>query len=193
MIDQLSPFYRKIVAITLLVILIVGVTGLLILPLYELIQTKSNKVMQAHTSVVRFQNILKRETIYRKRLATIEQAPLPEIIYYATSQTALNSQIQNDIRGIIGQSGGHIDHMQSVLPTLEDGFQKIGLSMSLRAETKILNKILQNIAAHMKLLYFDNISIRTVESQDTNRAPTMTIRWEIYGYGLLSDVQGEKM
>lgn len=194
MIDQLSPIYRKIFALTLLALAIVTVAGFVVLPLYNLIETKSAQVDQLYSSVARYQNILGREDIYRTRLATIRQVPLPEITYNAASHAALNSQMQNDIRSIIQRSGGHIDNMQSIPPTPEDGFQKIGLRMSLRADTKILNKILQNMALHSKLLNFDNVSIRTPENQranqGTSRAPVMTVRWDIYGYGLLSPDQG---
>jgi general secretion pathway protein M len=194
MIDQLSPLYRKILALTLLALAIVTVAGFIILPLYNLIETKSAQVEQTYSSVERYQNILGREDIYRTRLATIRQAPLPEITYNATSHAALNSQMQNDIRSIIQRSGGNIDNMQSIPPTPEDGFQRIGLRMSLRADSKLLNKILQNMALHSKLLNFGNVSIRTPENQRANqaavRAPVVTIRWDIYGYGLLSAGQG---
>ena len=190
MIDQLSPLYRKILALTLFALAIMTVTGFIVLPLYNLIEAKSIQVEQTYSSVERYQNILGREDIYQTRLATIRQAPLPEITYNAISHAALNSQMQNDIRSIIQRSGGHIDNMQSIPPTPEDGFQKIGLRMSLRAETKILNKILQNMARHSKLLNFDNVSIRTAENQGASRAPVMTVRWDIYGYGLLPSDQG---
>jgi len=195
MIDQLSPVYRKILSLTLLAFAIFSVMGFVVLPIYNLISVKSDQVDQLTSSVERFQNILGREDIYRKRLAKIRQAPLPEITYNAYSHAALNSQMQNDIRRIIQQSGGRIDNMQSILPTPEDGFQKIGLRMSLRVDSKVLNEILQNIGRHSKLLNFDNVSIRTAENQGPNqgtgRAPVMTVRWDIYGYGLLSTKQGE--
>ena len=185
MIDQLSPLYRKILALTLLALVLTAIGTLALLPLYNLIEVKSAQVDQLYSSVARYQNILGREDIYRQRLATIRQAPLPEITYNAASHAALNAQMQNDIRSIIQRSGGRIDNMQSIAPTPEDGFQKIGLRMSLRADSKILNKILQNIARHSKLLAFDNVGIRTAENQSPRRAPALTVRWDIYGYGLL--------
>lgn len=186
MIEQLSPLYRKTFALTLLALVVLLFTGFVVLPLYNMITVKSDHVDQLYSSVERFQNILAREDVYRERLAKIRQAPLPNITYNAHSHAALNSQMQNDIRNIIQQSGGRIDNMQSILPTPEDGFQKIGLRMSLRVDTKTLNKILQNMGQHSRLLNFDNISIRTAENQGTSQAPFMTVRWDIYGYGLLS-------
>ena len=190
MIDQLSPLYRKILALTLLALVVMIVTGFVVLPIYNLMQEKSSQVDQIYSSVERYQNILGREDIYRTRLSSIRQAPLPEITYKAFSHAALNSQMQNDIRRLIQQSGGRIDNMQSIPPTPEDGFQKIGLRLSLRADNKILTKILQNIGAHSKILNFENVSIRTAENQGTGQAPVMTIRWDIYGYGLLSVDRG---
>lgn len=192
MIDQLSPLYRKLLALTLLALIIASFSGFVISPIYYLMQEKSNQVEQTYSSVERYQNILGREDIFRTKLAKIRQAPLPEITYNAISHAVLNSQMQNDIRGIIQRSGGHIDNMQSIPPTPEDGFQKIGLRLSLRADSKVLDKILQNIVLHSKLLNFDNISIRTAENQSVNSAPVMTIRWDIYGYGLLPVDQGER-
>jgi hypothetical protein len=75
--------------------------------------------------------------------------------------------------------------MQSIPPTPEDDFQKVGLRLSLRAETKALNNILKNVGEHAKLLHFDHVSIRTAENQGGSQAPVLSITWDIYGYGLL--------
>lgn len=190
MFEQLSPLYRKILALALLALAVMIFTGSIVLPLSGMFSGKSIRVEQLYSSVERYQTILAREELYQQRLALIRQSPKPDITYSANSHAALNAQMQNDIRNLIRQSGGHIDNMQSIAPTPEDGFQKIGLRLSLRADSKVLNRILQNVGQHHKLLNFETVSIRTPENQNVNNPPAMTIRWDIYGYGVILTGQG---
>lgn len=189
MINQMSPLYRKILAATLLAGVIFITASFIVLPLYTLMAVKSDYVDQLSDAVARYQTIIDRKSSYGERLKEIRGAPLPAITYEASSHAALNAQMQNDIRQIIQRSGGRIDNMQSIPPTPADEFQKIGLRLSLRAETKVLNNILENIGKHAKLLHFDQVSIRTAESQGGSQAPVLTIRWDIYGYGLIAAPQ----
>ena len=184
--NKVAPVYRKALAATILVVLLFAVLFGLLLPLSGLFAERRDSVNTLEDRVARYQNILGREEAYRKRLNEIEVAPLPRIAYEATSLTAASASLQNDIRQMIGRSGGRIETMQTLPPVPEDPFRKIGVRLSLRTDMKTLVQFLEALDRHQKLVLADNISLRTNERQNSRRTPEIMIRWDLYGYALMS-------
>ncbi|MFC7047849.1 type II secretion system protein GspM [Emcibacter nanhaiensis] len=187
--STVGPLYRKALAATILMVLLFAVVFGILLPLSDLFGQKRDSVSTLEDRIARYQNILGREEAYRERLVEIEAAPLPGIAYEATSLTAASASLQNDIRQMIGRSGGRIESMQTLPPLQEGPFRKIGVRMSLRTDMKSLVQFLEGLDRHQKLVLADNISMRTSERQNNNRPPEVVIRWDLYGYALMSTLE----
>ena len=184
-----NPLLSRALAITLLITAIVVLSKWLVQPTIQHFIEQWHKNSQIEESVRRYSMIIANEQAYKDSLNKIQASPLPKIWYNAASVTSLGAQIQNDVRDIIVAAGGSIDSMQSLQAIQENDMTKIGISISMRTDIKKLATILQRLTDHHKLLRADNIIIRAAEKQASIGQPSLSLKWDIVGFGTLTPSQ----
>ena len=180
-----NPLLARILAIAILVTVLMGLSQWLLQPIFQSYSEQWQQNAQLEKTVARYATIIANEAKYKDSLTTIKQNPLPQIWYRASTVTSLGAAIQNDVRQIIVAAGASIDSMQSLPPTAQDGMNQIGISIAMRTDVKTLNKVMRAISSHHKLLKIDNISIRAPEIQANSGQPSISVKWDVVGHGIL--------
>lgn len=119
--------------------------------------------------------------LYRLRQRVAEQAFLLE----GASPTVASAALQAEVKRTVEQHGGEVKSVLGLAPTEENGFQRIGLRLDLRASLESLQRILVTIETSVPFIFVDVLTARAPEVGSANalpREPVLTIRLDLSGY-----------
>ncbi|MCZ6453374.1 MAG: type II secretion system protein GspM [Alphaproteobacteria bacterium] len=180
------PLMSRALALALLV-LVVGFAWIVIVePIRADFENQETRFVRATTLLARYEKALSDEPILRteiERLRKNDGSPDPFLKGESTQIIAAN--LQNQIQTFVAGEPGNIRSIQVLPESEEDGFEKIGLRVTLTAGIPTMQKIFYDIESSVPALFVDNLDIRTnvrrrrrnVES--TNR---VQIRFDVFGY-----------
>jgi general secretion pathway protein M len=182
----LPPFLSRLLALALLV-LVIGVAWLLIgEPIRVAFDAQEARIVRASELLQRYEKALDDEPDLRaeiERLRKTDGSPDPFLKGDSTQIIAAN--LQNQIQTLVAGEPGDIRSIQ-VLPELaEDGFEKIGLRVTLTADIPTMQKILYDIESSVPALFIDNLDIRTNirrRRRNTDSTNRVQIRFDVFGY-----------
>ena len=180
------PLMSRLLALALLV-LVVGFAWIVIVePIRADFENQETRIVRATILLERYEKVLGDEPNLRaeiERLRKNEGSPDPFLKGESTQIIAAN--LQNQIQTFVAGEPGDIRSIQVLTESEEDGFEKIGLRVTLTAGIPTMQKIFYDIESSMPALFIDNLDIRTNirrrrrNAEATNR---VQIRFDVFGY-----------
>lgn len=192
MIRQLTNRQQKLLAISLLLILIIALVAAVAIPIWSVNQHYSDKISQMSTRL----SILKRDSAEGESLLPefnrLKNYRLSDKRYLKSKSEALAAaEIQRVIKGIIVPNGGEILSTQIISNNQKKKIPQITLKVRMRGDMNTLVKVFYKIETGDPFLIIDNLTLRgrnirkrrSVRQNNTPKAPSnLDIQFEISGY-----------
>jgi len=180
------PLVSRLLALGLLV-LVIGVAWILIVvPVTAAFDAQETRIERATELLARYEKALDDEPNLRaeiERLRKSDGSPDPFLKGESTQIIAAN--LQNRIQTLVAGEPGEIRSIQVLPESEEDGFEKIGLRVTLTAGIPTMQKIFYDIESSVPALFIDNLDVRTNirrRSRDTESTNRVQIRFDVFGY-----------
>ena len=192
MIRQLTKGQQKLLAISILLVLVIAFVAAVAIPIYSINQHYSEKISQMSTRL----SILKRTSTEAKTLLPeynrLKNFRLSDKRYLQSQSEALAAaEIQRVIKGIIVPNGGEILSTQIITNTQREKIPQITLKVRMRGDINTLVNVFYKIETGDPFLVIDNLTLRSrnirkrrsVRQKNTTQQPNkLDIQFEISGY-----------
>ena len=99
------------------------------------------------------------------------------------------AKLQNQIQTLVAGEPGDIRSIQVLPEAEEDGFEKIGLRVTLTAGIPTMQKVFYDIESSIPALFIDNLDVRTNirrRRRNTEATNRVQIRFDVFGYRKLT-------
>jgi len=101
------------------------------------------------------------------------------------SSQIIAANLQNRIQTLVAGEPGEVRSIQVLPEAVEDGFEKIGLRVTLTAGVSTMQKIFYDIESSTPALFIDNLDVRTNvrrRRRQTDSTNLVQIRFDVFGY-----------
>lgn len=184
---SLSRPIRRLLAVALLLVLVLGVWSLVIAPLREY-------VAGTETDITRLQAALARGAASDQELAPLqaEVAALKQHhddiggFIQGTNESIAAAQLQTRVVAAAEAAGGELQSVQT-LPLRDDGrYRRITVQAEMTTTLPIVQRIVYALEATTPYLFFDKLEINsrlsTLDAAHAGQNPTLDLRFEVSGY-----------
>jgi general secretion pathway protein M len=180
------PLVSRLLALGLLV-LVIGVAWLLVaVPLKAAFDTQETRVESATELLARYEKALGDEPNLLAEIESLRQSDgSPDPFLKGENTQIIAANLQNRIQTLVADEPGDIRSIQVLPESEEDGFEKIGLRVTLTAGIPTMQKVFYDIESSVPALFIDNLDVRTNirrrrrNTESTNR---VQIRFDVFGY-----------
>ena len=182
----LPPFLSRLLALALLVV-VIGVAWLLIgEPIRVAFDAQEARIVRATELLQRYEKALADEPNLRAEIESLRKNDgSPDPFLKGESTQIIAANLQNQIQTFVAGEPGDIRSIQVLPESEEDGFEKIGLRVTLTAGIPTMQKIFYDIESSMPALFIDNLDIRTNirrRRRNTEATNRVQIRFDVFGY-----------
>jgi len=180
------PLVSRLLALGLLV-LVIGVAWILIaVPLTAAFDAQETRIERATALLARYEKALGDEPNLRAEIEALRKSDgSPDPFLKGESTQIIAANLQNRIQTLVAGEPGEIRSIQVLPESEEDGFEKIGLRVTLTAGIPTMQKVFYDIESSVPALFIDNLDVRTNirrrrrNTESTNR---VQIRFDVFGY-----------
>ena len=182
----LPPFLSRLLALALLV-LVIGVAWISIAePIRAAFDAQEARIERATELLARYERALDDEAGLRAEIEGLRKSDgSPDPFLKGDSTQIIAANLQNQIQTLVAGEPGDIRSIQVLPESVEDGFEKIGLRVTLTAGIPTMQKVFYDIESSVPALFIDNLDVRTNirrrrrNTESTNR---VQIRFDVFGY-----------
>lgn len=180
------PLVSRLLALALLVLVVAIAWGLVAVPLTAAFDAQETRIERATALLARYEKALDDEPNLRAEIEALRQSDgSPDPFLKGVSSQIIAANLQNRIQTLVAGEPGDIRSIQVLPESEEDGFEKIGLRVTLTAGIPTMQKIFYDIETSVPALFIDNLDVRTNirrrrrNTESTNR---VQIRFDVFGY-----------
>jgi general secretion pathway protein M len=180
------PLVSRLLALGLLV-LVIGLAWVLVaVPLTAAFDAQDSRIASATELLSRYEKALDDEPNLRAEIEALRKSDgSPDPFLKGESTQIIAAKLQNRIQTLVAGEAGDIRSIQVLPESEEDGFEKIGLRVTLTASIPTMQKVFYDIESSVPALFIDNLDVRTNirrrrrNTESTNR---VQIRFDVFGY-----------
>ena len=176
----------RLLALALLIFVIGVVWFAAVEPIRADFDAQELRIARATQLLERFERVLDDETSLRAEIERLRKSDgTPDPFLKGESTQIIAAKLQNQIQTLVAGEPGDIRSIQVLPESEEDGFEKIGLRVTLTAGIQTMQKIFYDIESSVPTLFIDNLDVRTNirrrrrNNDSTNR---VQIRFDVFGY-----------
>lgn len=180
------PLLSRLLALGLLVLVIALAWIILVGPIRADFDAQQTRILRATELLERYEKALDSEPNLRAEIEKLRKSDgSPDPFLKGDSSQIIAANLQNRIQTLVADEPGDIRSIQVLPETEEEGFEKIGLRVTLTAGIPTMQKIFYDIEASVPALFIDNLDVRTNirrrrrNTESTNR---VQIRFDVFGY-----------
>lgn len=171
MTDSLSPLTRKIVALGLVVIAVLGALNLFILPVTDLHAAREGEIARARRQIAAYRQVLARAPALKTRIERIKADPGRRRGLLAAANPVLaGAQLENMLKTIVQANGGTLRSTR-MQPQAGDGPERVQVTLDFTADAAALLTIIRKIETAVPWLTTDNVQIRTAPIRQERTVP----------------------
>lgn len=181
----LSPLISRLLALALLVLVLVVAWLLIIEPERAAFAEQDTRIERAIQLLARYERIIGEEAGLRAEIERLRQSDgSPDPFLKGESSQIIAAELQNQIQNMVSGEPGDIRSIQVLPETQEDGFEKIGLRVTLTAAVPAMQKVFYDIETAVPALFIDNLDVRTNIRRRRNVETTdrLQVRFDVFGY-----------
>lgn len=182
---SLPPALSRLLALTLLLAVLAAAWALFVEPLRTAFATENARIERAHDLLQRYDRALAGEAELRAEIERLRQSDSgPDPFLKGESSQIIAANLQNQIQTMVSGDSSEFRSTQVLPEAQEEGFEKIGLRVTLTASVPAMQKLLYDIEAAVPALFIDNLDIRTNVRRRRNVEVTdrLQIRFDVFGY-----------
>lgn len=188
---DLSLPVRRIAAIGLLLVAVLGAIVLIVEPLVDAFTSASDAIAQQRLAIARFEALTARLPQLEAEHKTLERNVAAEGGFLQGSNDALRAaELQNRIKNIVEAHGGQLLSTQILPGRDENGFRRVAAQVVLSVTTESLTAILYDCEDREPFLFVDSFEIRgrQVPRLDDPRTPktVLDVRLELSAYARMA-------
>jgi len=182
----IPPLVSRLLALGLLV-LVMGVAWVLVaVPFTAAFDAEETRIERATALLARYEKALDDEPNLRAEIEALRKSDgSPDPFLKGESTQIIAAKLQNRIQTLVAGEPGDIRSIQVLPESEEDGFEKIGLRVTMTAGIPTMQKVFYDIESSVPALFIDNLDVRTNirrrrrNTESTNR---VQIRFDVFGY-----------
>ena len=185
----LSPVTRKLLAVTLLVLLVFGAWSLVAEPILARHDLYRQQIEETEALRARYRSVIGTEAALRRELALLEEtATASGGLLEADSPNLGAADIQTQIKAFVDASGASLKSMGNVPPESREGFQRVATRVNVVSDTRALQQVLHDIETARPYLFVDNLSVRARNRRARRNgegdaaAEQLQVGFDVYGF-----------
>ena len=184
------PLLSRLLALGLLVLVIGLAWIILVEPIRADFAAQETRIARATELLERFEKALNNEPKLRAEIESLRKNDgSPDPFLKGDSTQIIAANLQNQIQTLVAGEPGDIRSIQVLPESEEDGFEKIGLRVTLTAGIPTMQKIFYDIESSVPALFIDNLDVRTNirrRRRNTDTTNRVQIRFDVFGYRKLT-------
>jgi len=182
-IDTLQPLLRRILAIGILCVLPLLTWLAVAEPLIALVVDRQTEIAAASERLERLRTTISRIPELERRAAADRQR-LDDAggIWSGTSEAAIATSMQDQIREAISSSVGIIKSTSQVRGADVDALQTIRIRFSVEGTLDTVLKTLEVIETARPAMFVDNMTIAAPAITTPDKSPLLSLDFEVIGY-----------
>lgn len=180
------PLVSRLLALGLLVLVIAVAWLLVAVPLKAAFDAQETRIVRAAELLARYEKALGDEPNLLAEIESLRKSDgSPDPFLKGENTQIIAANLQNRIQTLVADEPGDIRSIQVLPESVEDGFEKIGLRVTLTAGIPTMQKVFYDIESSVPALFIDNLDVRTNirrrrrNTESTNR---VQIRFDVFGY-----------
>lgn len=184
----LSPPLSRLVAISLLLVVLFLGYSALIAPLLEAWHEARSAIADAQDALPRIADAQESLAARRQTLAGLQlQQRAAEGLLQGDSETLIAAQLQNRIKTLVDAAQGEVRSMQVLQTRNDGGFRKIAVRGQVSVGLPGLQKVFYDLEVGVPYLFLDNVEIRAQQvpsrvRDEPKRDPPLDVRFDLYGF-----------
>jgi general secretion pathway protein M len=184
----ISKPLRRVLAITILVVLVFALFSGVVAPVLEGYRSNRHSIELMQAALARSQVFPSDLPSLRAELAGLrQQATSPQGGFLqGPNESMIAAQLQNRVKRVVETARGELKSTQN-LPSREEGrFRRIAIRGQMTVSIPALQRTLYDLESTSPLLFIDNVDIRirpAPRQRDRSTPDTLLdVRFEVYGY-----------
>jgi general secretion pathway protein M len=178
-----SPPLRRVLAVTILLVVMVAAWTLAVAPVIDLSRKRRQDIATLSDELDRLQAIIGREPEMARRAAA-EQAALAAEggLWQGASAAEVAAAMQDRVRGVVADSGGQLRSTAVVSEANEHRFHRVTVHFTVAGVLDTVQKTLAAIQASRPAMFVESVVINASETSGAERAPELTMEIDVSGY-----------
>lgn len=187
--EKLTTQQRKFLALLILLLLVVGVTGIVTLPYNAIVDSYDNKLQRLNEKLEIQRAIVRDGERARGQQRILDRLEATNRFFLTTDKPALASaELQRRVKQVIEQSSGTVVSSQMLGDKSEQGVDQVVLRVQMRCGVEELQKVFHTLEAQTPILMLDNImlgarpagSVMPGQGRDSTRQ--LDVRFDVTGF-----------
>jgi len=190
-IRTMTPRQSRVLALSLLMVLIVLFMAVTVLPMYWLHRHYDQAIEQQLDLLARYSRIGATGQDLAKQLEALKARGARGFFLKNPAPALAASEIQETAKGVVERNGGKIISMQIPAHKDDGNYRKVTVNIQMSANISAAQKIFYSLETQRPYLILDNISIRTAiwqmpqSAQATAPDAEFNVRFDVAGYAAL--------
>jgi general secretion pathway protein M len=182
-----SPFLRRVLAITILVVLVFALFSHIVAPVLEGYRSDRRSIDLMQAAIARSQDGANDLPALRAELAGLRQQPTSQGGFLqGPNESMIAAQLQNRVKRVVETARGELRSTQ-ILPSREEGrFRRIAIRGQMTVSIAALQRTFYELESTSPLLFIDNVEIRARPAQRqrdrSSQDTALEVRFDVYGY-----------
>jgi Tfp pilus assembly protein PilO len=184
MIERLPPLQRRILALLILAVLVLGLAGALWVPLAYL-QREEAALEAGRQRIAELQaRVPGREELLAQARLLEDSMDMGRALLPGSTPAVAAAQLQGDLAGLAAAMGGEVTTVQILEAEEAPPFARIGLRLALSGDTATVRDFLYAVETREPMLIVRRMDLTTAsgQSDETAENPMLAATFEIYGY-----------
>jgi len=159
MIESASPVVRKILAVGLLLAVILASVSFVIEPAAQRLATIDQEITAKRERAGHLTALL-RSSEEMRAIGKSSEAQITDAIYLRGESEAVQlANLQSEVLGIVEREGARLQSSRTLSLNPRDGLQAVGMQITLLADLRTLQGLLQGIETHRPAMVVDGLGI----------------------------------
>lgn len=179
----LNPVLRRAIALSLLLVAILGAYTIFIDPFVSAYSSNAATVTQLQSAIERYRKIVTRLPEMKQTLETLRASQSSQQGYLpGTSEAVAAAVLQDRLKTLIAREGGQLQSTQA-MPQTQDPAQpkRVGVRTHMVIRFGELLNVLYRLESETPVLFVENLNIRAVNGNAAEESP-LDVNLDIIGY-----------
>lgn len=182
----LTRLISRLAALGLLVLLLAVLWTIFVEPTRTAFDAQEARIERSRQLLERYERAIAGEQELRAEIEALRRGDATSDRFLKGASTQIiAAELQNRIQTLVAGEPGDIRSIQVLPESEEEGFEKIGLRVTLTAGIPAMQKILYDIESSGPALFVDNLDIRTNvrrRRRNTEQTNRVQIRFDVFGF-----------
>lgn len=181
----LPPVLSRLLAWGLLALVLVVLWIIFVEPVRLAFDAQESRIARATDLLERYERETGGEADLRAEIERLRRtAGASDPFLTGGSAQIIAATLQNRIQTLVDGETGEVRSIQVLPESEEDGFEKIGLRVTLTAAIPTMQKIFYDIETAVPALFIENLDVRTNirRRRNTEATSRVQIRFDVFGY-----------